>query len=75
MYGQLSSSKLKDGDTKIDNLVYVPLQNIDTVFNKIQEIQDQCTLLKNPKTAYLIGIFVQILNEWNTQVTTPKNIP
>ena len=29
-------------------------RNVDTVFNQIQEFQDICTLLKNPKTDKII---------------------
>ena len=59
-------------------MVYNPSQDIDTVINKIQEYQDLCTLLLNPKTdkqlvtyAYLIfqksGIFMQSLKDWDVQ--------
>ena len=68
-YGELSPSELKEREVMVDDMVYDPSENIDTVFNKIQEYQDLCTLLLNPKTdkqlvtyAYLIfqksGIFM-----------------
>ena len=57
--------------------------NIDTVLKNIQEFQDLCTLLNNPKTdtqlvtyAYLVlqktGVIIQSLKEWNNQSVTLK---
>ena len=43
-YGQLSPGELKEHENKINNLVYDLSHNADTVFNKIQEFEDLCTL-------------------------------
>ena len=59
----------------VDDMVYNPSQDIDTVFNKTQEYQDVCTYPKTDKQlvtyAYLIfqesGIFMQSLKDWNVQ--------
>ena len=70
----------------VDDTVYDPSKNIDTVFNKIQEYQDLCTLLQNPKTdkqlvtyAYLIfqksGIFMQSLKDWNVKLPGAQTFP
>ena len=56
---------------------------MDTVFNKIQEFNDLCTLLDNGKTdtqlvtyAYLIfqktGIFMDGLKSWNSKASNLK---
>ena len=58
--------------------MYDPSQNIDSIFNKIQDFQDLCTLIHHGKTdtqlvtyAYLVfqqsGIFMNSLKEWNTR--------
>ena len=49
-YGQLLPAELKEREKQIDDMVYNPSKGIDTVFNKIQEYQDLCALLQNPKT-------------------------
>ena len=49
-YGQLSPAELKERERTIDDMIYDPSQNVDSVFNKIQEFQDLCTLLTNLKT-------------------------
>ena len=67
----------------VDEMVYDPSQGIDTVFTYIQDFQDLCTLLHNPKTdiqlvtyAYLIfqrnTIFMTSLKEWNTRLPGAK---
>ena len=82
-YGRLSPGQLKQKETVIDNLVFDPGQNVDTVFNKIQEFNDLCTLLGNGKTdtqlvtyAYLIfqktGIFMDGLKVWNSKASNLK---
>ena len=79
----LSPRQLKQKETIIDNLVFDPGQNVDTVFNKIQEFNDLCTLLGNGKTdmqlvtyAYLIfqktGIFMDGLKVWNSKASNLK---
>ena len=50
IYGYLSPSQLKEYKRNIDDMIYDPSQNIDSVFNKVQEFQDLCTLLNNAKT-------------------------
>jgi len=81
-YGRLSPGQLKQKETIIDNLVFNPEQNVDTVFNKIQEFNDLCSLLGNGKTdmqlvtyAYLIfqktRIFTDGLKVWNSK---PSNL-
>ena len=85
-YGELSPSELKERELMVDDTVYDPSKNIDTVFNKIQEYQDLCTLLQNPKTdkqlvtyAYLIfqksGIFMQSLKDWNVKLPGLQTFP
>ena len=44
-YGQLSPSQLKERERAIDDMIYNPSTNIDSVFNKIQEFQGICILL------------------------------
>ena len=85
-YGKLAPAQLKERETEIDNLVYDPSQNVDIIFNKIQEFQDLCTLLDNPKSdkqlviyAYLCfqktGIFQQSLKEWNAKPVADQTFP
>ena len=82
-YGQLSPSDLKLREKIVDEMVYDPAQGIDTVFNCIQEFQDLCALLANPKTdtqlvtyAFLIfqrnTIFMTSLKEWNKKLAGMK---
>ena len=76
----MSPGQLKQKETVIDNLVFDPAQNVDTVFNKIQEFNDLCILLGNGKTntqfvtyAYLIfqktGIIMDGLKVWNSKTS------
>lgn len=82
-YGRLSPAQLKQKETILDNIIYDPAQNVDTIFNKIQEFNDLCTLLDNGKTdtqlvtyAYLIfqktGIFMDGLKAWNSKASNLK---
>ena len=82
-YGRLSPGQLKEKETILDNMVYDPATNVDTVFNKIQEFNELCTLLDNGKTdtqqvtyAYLIfqktGIFMDGLKMWNSKPNNTK---
>ena len=77
-YGRLSPEELKTKEALVDNYVYDPATNVDTVFNCIQEFDDLCKLLENSKTdtqlvtyAYLIfqrtGIFMEGLKKWNSK--------
>ena len=83
LYGRLSPAQLKQKETILDNFIYDPAQNADTVFNKIQEFNDLCTLLGNGKNdtqlvtyAYLIfqktGIFMDGLKSWNSKASNLK---
>ena len=67
----------------IDNFIYDPMTNVDTVFNTIQEFNELCVLLKNEKSdtqlvtyAYLIfqknGIFMEGLKSWNSKASDTK---
>ena len=82
-YGNLSPSQLKARERVIDDMIYNPSLTIDSVFNKIQDFQDICILLQNPKTdtqlityAYLVfqktGIFMTSLKEWNAKIPASK---
>ena len=51
-YGQLSPSQLRERKRAIDDMVYDPAQNIDSVFSKIQVFQDLCTLIQNQKNGH-----------------------
>ena len=75
-YGQLSPQQLKQREMDIDTLVYDPATNVNTVFIKIQEYQDICQLVGQPKQdyqlvshAYIIfqkePIFRESLIRWN----------
>ena len=77
-YGKLSPAQLRERERAIDDLVYNPEQNVDTIFTQIQTFQDLCELLKNGKTdtqlvtyAYLCfqnaGIFQNSLKDWNAK--------
>ena len=48
-YGNLSPSELKERERTLDDMIYDPSQNVDSIFNKIQEFQDMCTLISNEK--------------------------
>lgn len=78
-YGQLSPHQLKQKESEIDNLVYDPETHINTIFNKIQNFQDICQLVNQPKQdyqlvnmAYIIiqkvPIFHDSLIRWNKRV-------
>ena len=82
-YGQLSPSQLKERERAIDDMIYDPSQPIDSVFNKIQDFHDLCTLIQNQSTdtqlvtyAYLVfqktGIFMTSLKEWNAKPDADK---
>ena len=82
-YGNLSPAQLRQREQVIDNFTYDPTQNVDTIFNKIQEFQDLCVLLSNRKTdtqlvtyAYLcfqkVGIFQNSLLRWNAKLVADK---
>jgi hypothetical protein len=75
-YGQLSPQQLKEREASIDNLVYDPSTHINSVFNRIQQFQDICALVNQPKQdyqlvnhAYIIfqkvPIFHDSLMRWN----------
>ena len=82
-YGKLSAVQLKEKENEIDQLIYDPSCNVDTIFNKIQDFQDICVMIGNGKTdtqlvtyAYLIfqktGIFMEGLKSWNARPTPDK---
>ena len=82
-YGHLSPLELKERERGLDDMIYDPSQNVDSVFNKIQDFQDICTLISNGKTdtqlvtyAYLCfqktGIFQTSLKEWNAKTQEQK---
>lgn len=77
-YGKLSPQQLRQREKVIDDIIFDPTKNVDTVFNKIQEFQDLCQLLRNSKTdtqlviyAYLCfqkaNIFQNSLIKWNAR--------
>ena len=77
-YGRLTCEQLKDREKSLDDLVYSPADNVDTIFNKIQHLQDVCSLLNKDETdtqlvdyGYLIfqksGIFQDSLRKWNNK--------
>ena len=49
-YGTLSPAELRQREKAIDDTVFDPTKNVDTVFKIIQEFQDLCQLLQNSKT-------------------------
>ena len=78
-YVILSPTQLKAKETDIDNIIYNPSWNVDTVFNKTQDFQDLCIMINNNKTdtqlvtyAYLFfqkaGILMDALKTWNTKI-------
>ena len=82
-YGRLSPGQLKEKEMLIDNFVYDPATNVDTVFNAIQAFNELCVLLNNAKSdtqlvtyAYLIfqknGIFMEGLKSWNSKASNTK---
>ena len=79
-YGKLSPSQLKQRENAVDDLIFDPSTNVDTVFNKIEDFQALCTLIGRDKTdsqlvdmAYLVfqktGIFQHSLKDWNNKST------
>ena len=82
-YGKLSAVQLKEKENDIDQLIYDPSCNVDTIFNKVQDFQDICVMIGNGKTdtqlvtyAYLIfqktGIFMEGLKSWNAKPTADR---
>ena len=78
-YGQISPQQLKQRETEMDNMVYDPSSHVNSVFNKLQEFQDICNLVDQPKQdyqmvnmAYIIfqkcPIFKDSLIRWNRRV-------
>ena len=54
-------AQLKEKEKDVDSLLCDPSYDVDTIFNKIQDFQDLCVMIENPKTdtqlvtyAYLI---------------------
>ena len=77
-YGRVTPVQLKEREREIEDHIYDPALTVDSVFNKIDNFQDICTLTGNTKTdnqlvtyAYLIfqksGIFMDSLRRWNTK--------
>ena len=77
-YGKLSPSQLKQRENTVDDLIFDPSTNVDTIFNKIEDFQTLCTLIGRDKTdsqlvdmAYLVfqktGIFQHSLKDWNNK--------
>ena len=67
--GKLTTGQLKAKEAEVDDTMYDPSLSVDSVFNKVQDLQDICTLLGKHKSdtqlvdmAYLIfqksGIFI-----------------
>ena len=70
-------------ESEIDDIIYDPATQVDSVFNKIDDFQDVCVLTSNAKSdtqlvnmAYLIfqksGIFMNSLREWNKKTPADK---
>ena len=55
IYGCLSSTQLREKEIILDNYIYDPAKNVDSVLNKIQEFQDLCSLLGNPKNRHTVN--------------------
>ena len=53
-YGKLLPSQLKERERVLNDMIYEPSQNIDSVFNKITEFQDLCMLLQNARADTLL---------------------
>ena len=60
-YGKITTGQFKVVESEIDDLIYDPATNVDTIFNKIQDFQDLCLLIGKTKSdtqlvdmAYLI---------------------
>ena len=49
-YGKLSPSQLKQRENAVDDMIFDPSTNVDTVFNKIEDFQALCTLIDRDKT-------------------------
>ena len=75
-FGKLTTCQLKGKEAEVDDTIYDPSRSVDSVFNKVQDLQDICTLLSKHKSdmqlvdmSYLIfqksGIFMDSLLRWN----------
>ena len=53
---------------QINDMVYNPSQGIGTVFNKIQEYQDLCALLQNPKSDMQLVTYAYLLFHKNGNI-------
>ena len=51
-YEQLSSQQLKQRESDMDNIMYDPTAHVNIVLNKIQDFQDICNLVEQPKLGY-----------------------
>ena len=82
-YGKITTSQLKNKETEVEDQIYDPATSVDTVFNKVDALQDLCILTANDKTdtqlrnmAYLIfqksGIFMESLKKWNQKPVADK---
>ena len=82
-YGKLTTGQLKAKEAEVDDTVYDPSVSVDSVFNKVQDLQDICTLLGKHKTdtqlvdmSYLIfqksGIFMDSLLRWNKKASVDQ---
>ena len=62
-YGKLSPAQLKEEENDVDSLICDPSCNVDTIFNKIQDFQDLCTMLDNVKTYTQLITYALIFQE------------
>ena len=49
-YDRITPGQLKERESVIDDLIYDPGTNVDTVFDKIQHFQDLCIIIGNTRT-------------------------
>ena len=79
----MTTGQLKAKEAEVDDTVYDPSVSVDSVFNKVQDLQDICTLLGKHKTdtqlvdmSYLIfqksGIFMDSLLRWNKKASVDQ---
>ena len=74
IYGQLSPSQLRERERAIDDMVYDPAHNINSVFNKIQFFQDSCTLIQNQKTGTQLITYAYLVLKKGQFHDKPKRV-
>ena len=60
-YGQLSPQELNERERELDNFVFDPSGHVNMVFNRLQEFQDICILVQQPKQDYQLTNLAYII--------------